>query len=206
MKYLEGRFIGHKNLSLYYQGWLPANEPKAVLLVVHGLAEHSGRYMNVVNHFVHRLDRLYDAIETGKIELNDLTPRIRELRDRRGKLQARKVEIESFLSDRRVELASPVIVAHYIGDLQNLLNESSLPERRAFVQSFVKEIKITRDEVLMTYAMPVPPTGISEEKIGVLSAVQYGGPYLTVPELLFEKKKLIPDLQRLLVLHTRPTT
>jgi acylglycerol lipase len=31
---------------------LPESEPKAVLLTVHGLAEHSGRYLNVVNHFV----------------------------------------------------------------------------------------------------------------------------------------------------------
>ena len=29
-----------------------------------------------------RLDKLYDAVETGKINLDDLTPRIRELRSR----------------------------------------------------------------------------------------------------------------------------
>jgi alpha-beta hydrolase superfamily lysophospholipase len=37
---------------IYYQAWLPENKPKAVLLIVHGIAEHSGRYMNLVNHFV----------------------------------------------------------------------------------------------------------------------------------------------------------
>ena len=52
MKHVEGKFKGYKNLNLYYQCWLPSNEPKAVLLVAHGLAEHSGRYMNIVNHFV----------------------------------------------------------------------------------------------------------------------------------------------------------
>lgn len=52
MKHIEGRFTGHKNLNLYYQCWLPAREPKAILLVVHGLAEHSGRYANLVNYFV----------------------------------------------------------------------------------------------------------------------------------------------------------
>ena len=35
-----------------FQSWLPESEPKAVLLIVHGLAEHSGRYINIVNHFV----------------------------------------------------------------------------------------------------------------------------------------------------------
>jgi acylglycerol lipase len=52
MKHQEGVFRGIRGAGLYYQGWLPEGEVRAVLLIVHGLAEHSGRYMNVVNRFV----------------------------------------------------------------------------------------------------------------------------------------------------------
>ncbi len=52
MKHEEGKFKGYKDLSLYYQCWLPEVSLKAILLVVHGLAEHSGRYKNLVNYFV----------------------------------------------------------------------------------------------------------------------------------------------------------
>jgi len=52
MKHQEGTFKGIRDASIYYQSWLPEGEPKAVLLIVHGLAEHSGRYMNVVHYFV----------------------------------------------------------------------------------------------------------------------------------------------------------
>lgn len=52
MKHIEGNFKGVRNANIYYQGWLPEENVKAVLLVVHGLGEHCGRYMNVVNHFV----------------------------------------------------------------------------------------------------------------------------------------------------------
>jgi acylglycerol lipase len=52
MKHQEGFFKGVRDTDIYYQYWLPESEPKAILLVVHGLAEHSGRYMNVVNHLV----------------------------------------------------------------------------------------------------------------------------------------------------------
>jgi alpha-beta hydrolase superfamily lysophospholipase len=52
MKHQEGFFKGVRNANIYFQGWLPESQPKAVLLIVHGLAEHSGRYLNVVNHFV----------------------------------------------------------------------------------------------------------------------------------------------------------
>ncbi len=65
MEHIEGKFKGHKNLNLYYQCWLPAGEPKAVLLVVHGLAEHSGRYMNLVNHFVTQGYAVYGFDQRG---------------------------------------------------------------------------------------------------------------------------------------------
>jgi acylglycerol lipase len=52
MKHREGKFKGYKDLNLYYQCWLPDGKPKAVLLVAHGLAEHSGRYKNLVDYFV----------------------------------------------------------------------------------------------------------------------------------------------------------
>jgi len=52
MKHTEGSFKTKTGANIYYQSWQPEGDPKAILLVVHGLAEHSGRYMNVVNHFV----------------------------------------------------------------------------------------------------------------------------------------------------------
>jgi len=52
MKHRKGYLKGIRDTNIYHQYWLPEDEPLANLVVVHGLAEHSGRYMNVVNHFV----------------------------------------------------------------------------------------------------------------------------------------------------------
>jgi len=52
MDHQEGFLKGVRDANIYYQRWLPEGESKAILLIVHGLAEHSGRYMNVVNHLV----------------------------------------------------------------------------------------------------------------------------------------------------------
>ena len=52
MKHREGFFKGVADFNLYYQCWLPDQNPVAVLLVAHGFAEHSGRYLNLVNYFV----------------------------------------------------------------------------------------------------------------------------------------------------------
>jgi len=70
MKHIEGNFKGVRDTNIYYQGWLPEGEIKAALLVVHGLGEHSGRYMNVVDHFVPLGYAVYglDHIGHGKSE------------------------------------------------------------------------------------------------------------------------------------------
>jgi len=124
-----------------------------------------------------RLERLYDAVETGKVPLADLAPRIHDLRLRNEKLQERKVQIDNLLSDRRIELASPEIVDHYVKDMRRVLEESELTEKRAFLRGFVKRIDVTDREGVMTYAIPI--NGVMKERIGVLSTVQYGGHYWT---------------------------
>ncbi len=65
MIHTEGHFEGLKGLKLYYQGWLPDRNPKAVLLMLHGLAEHSGRYGNVVEYFVPRDYAVYGYDQRG---------------------------------------------------------------------------------------------------------------------------------------------
>lgn len=52
MNHIEGNFNGARSANIYYQAWLPQGNVKAVLVVVHGLGEHCGRYLNLVNHFV----------------------------------------------------------------------------------------------------------------------------------------------------------
>ena len=145
-----------------------------------------------------RLERLYDALETGKIELDDLSPRIRQLRQQQQQLQARKWELEALLADRHMELADLEMVARCVDDLRNLLEESSIAERKSFIRSFVREIKVTGDEVLLTYTMPLPPEGTSEERVSVLYSVHRGGaggirtPYLLTASQTFSRLNYSP--------------
>ena len=68
MKHQEGFFKSVRNVNIYYQCWLPEGKPRAVLLIVHGLAEHCGRYANVVDQFVPQGYAVYgvDHIGHGK--------------------------------------------------------------------------------------------------------------------------------------------
>lgn len=54
MDHDESTFSGHDGLALYYQCWRPSagQPPRAVVAVVHGGGEHSGRYGNLVDCLV----------------------------------------------------------------------------------------------------------------------------------------------------------
>jgi alpha-beta hydrolase superfamily lysophospholipase len=52
MQHAEGRFTGAGGLELYYQSWRPESDARAVVALVHGVGEHSGRYANVVGPLV----------------------------------------------------------------------------------------------------------------------------------------------------------
>jgi acylglycerol lipase len=70
VKHQEGRFQSVRDARIYWQAWLPDGEPKAVLLVVHGLAEHSGRYTHLAERMVSSGYAVYalDLVGHGRSE------------------------------------------------------------------------------------------------------------------------------------------
>ena len=57
MEHVDGCLDGVEGVELYWQGWLPSLEssagpPRGVLLICHGMGEHSGRYATVVDALV----------------------------------------------------------------------------------------------------------------------------------------------------------
>jgi hypothetical protein len=59
-------------------------------------------------------------------------------------------------------------IRSYVMDLQKLLDESEVAQRKAFLRSFVKKIVVENDTVKLHYHVPVPPDGKRMETVGVL--------------------------------------
>jgi len=53
MQHKESYFVGSDDISLYMQTW-QADNPRAVIALVHGFGEHSGRYQNLVRYLTPR--------------------------------------------------------------------------------------------------------------------------------------------------------
>jgi acylglycerol lipase len=50
VRHQDGSFATTEGARIYHQSWLPDSDPKATVVLSHGLGEHSGRYSNVVGH------------------------------------------------------------------------------------------------------------------------------------------------------------
>ena len=131
-----------------------------------------------------RLDRLYNLVETTDLDVDDFKPRIRDHRERQERLEASAAEARSMLSERREVLDDVETIAAYAQDMSVFLNESELTERRAFIESFVKEIVVQPGNALVRYTIPMPQDspigGMDAEEVAlhapVLSTVKSGGP------------------------------
>ena len=102
-----------------------------------------------------RLDRLYNLVETTDLAVDDFKPRIREHRERQERLEASAAEARSMLSERREVLDDVETITAYAQDLSVFLNESELTERRAFIESFVKEIVVMPGNAVVPYTIPI---------------------------------------------------
>ncbi len=78
MKHTEGTFKGVKGLKIFYQAWIP-HIPKAVVLFLHGITEHSGRFPYLVEVLVANNYAMYADDHRGH-----------------GKSEGKRVHVESF--------------------------------------------------------------------------------------------------------------
>jgi acylglycerol lipase len=72
MVHSEGSFLTPDALTIHHQAWRPEGDPRAVVILLHGLAEHSGRYAHVATTLtdagfaVHALDHRGHGKSDGK--------------------------------------------------------------------------------------------------------------------------------------------
>ena len=134
-----------------------------------------------------RLGRIWNAIETSDIDIADASDRIKEHRERKERLEDAAADARAILSQRRAYLDDVSTIAAYARDMKDFLQESELTERRAFIDSFVKEIIVIPGDALIRYTVPMPDDSLIPGKKAqeiplngsVVSSVKVSPPDLT---------------------------
>jgi len=104
----------------------------------------------------------------------ELASRIQALFQKKEELQQVKADAEEALRYQAVDIADPLVVRDYVDDLRGLLERSSIIEQRSFLKSFVDRIEVGDSEVNMYYTIPMPPSSLPEEPVGVIPFVHHG--------------------------------
>ena len=123
-----------------------------------------------------RMDRLWFAVETSDMEVNDILPRIRQHQDRQERLERTASQARAALAERRALLDSVDVIASYVREMSDFLRTSDLTESRAFIRSFVREIAVKPSTAMIRYTIPTPAdspiAGRDAVEIGLSDAVR----------------------------------
>lgn len=103
-----------------------------------------------------KLARLYAALETGKAEVDDLAPRIKELRVEQRALQETREGLIAEKSGGQAQRLAMVDIAGYVSDLRALLESAPFLERKASIKSFVGKVTLDPGRLVIDYTIPVP--------------------------------------------------
>jgi site-specific DNA recombinase len=140
-----------------------------------------------------RLSRLYDALETGKIELDDLSPRIKELKSLQDDLSKTRVQLEVDMIAQGFEPLDAATIKAYAQDMRSLLGDVDLTMSKFILRSFVKRISIKGSRAKIQYSIPMPPDGKRTQWVEVLPIDTPGGaggirtPYLLTASQTFSQ-------------------
>ena len=104
-----------------------------------------------------KMDRLWHAVETSDLEVNDILPRLRQHQESQERLDAAADETRRSLAERRAVLDSAEVIAAFAREMSEFLQTSELTESKAFIRSFVKEITVKPGTATIRYTIPTPP-------------------------------------------------
>ncbi|VEN74740.1 Serine recombinase [Candidatus Desulfarcum epimagneticum] len=118
---------------------------------VHQRVKTIDRQIGTLNQ---RLSKLYDALETGKLDIDDLAPRIKSLKTQIDEMQNKKEEIIRAKTEQTRPPFNQSALKYYVDDLADLLKKGSIVEQKAFLKSFIKRINVNHPKVDIEYTIP----------------------------------------------------
>ena len=146
--------------NIFTEGSIP-NLVKAVDEEIDNMvAEHRKRVQTIeseIQDVKKQLDRIWRYIATrDDVDVARTSDRMAEYQDRQKRLEDAAANASDELARHRSALGDAGEIAEYAIQMDDFLDRSELTERRAFIDSFVREIVVMPGQALLRYTMPMP--------------------------------------------------
>ncbi len=103
-----------------------------------------------------RLDRIWDFVESSGGDLAETaSPRIRANRNQRARLETLLQEANAILSQHRATRDGVATITAKTLSMTEYPEESELPERKVFVETFVRDIVVMPGKATIHYKVPI---------------------------------------------------
>ena len=112
VEHRSGTFTGRDGMALFYQAWLPSSPPRATLINLHGLGDHSGLYPSIAAHLPSHGFAVYAYDMRGNGRSPGQRAYLREWDEYRG-------DLHEFIQQVRTwQTGSPIfLLGHSLGGL-----------------------------------------------------------------------------------------
>ena len=101
------------------------------------------------------IDRMIDAYQAELVTINELRPRLSDLRKKQQSVQAELQQIESQKHDDDLYLKLANTVTDFLSKLQSSANTLNIAGRQKIVQLLIKEILVDDDTITLRHVIPV---------------------------------------------------
>jgi alpha-beta hydrolase superfamily lysophospholipase len=171
----EGTLTSFDGLTIHHQSWLPDGDPKAVVLLLHGLGEHSGRYGHVAGRLtaagyaVHALDHRGHGKSDGKrVFVKSYDEFMADLIQFRGHVQTRHPELPLVVLGH--SMGGNLALGHVL-DHQDGVAGLALSGPALAVGDALSPVKIKAVKLIAKVAPGLRPEGLDETAISRDQAV-----------------------------------
>lgn len=111
MQEREGRYIGEKGVSIYWQAWLPGSTPTRTVVIAHGVAEHSGRYARLAQVLVEQNCAVYALDHRGHGKSGGTRAFIEKFEYSVADLD----QLVTLAAEQQAPAGKPILIGHSLG-------------------------------------------------------------------------------------------
>ena len=146
--------------------------------------QHQKTFQSQIASMSGRLDELrekrrnlYTTIESGKLDHSDIAPRLKEINE---EIEGLTVTLDKLQGQGNTATTMPITdeeMKPYVDDLRESLMKGEITERKSFLRTFIKAIRIDYPALEIEYTIPIPvPNKETPSAEEVLCFNQIGSP------------------------------